>query len=350
MKNPEGEWFRRAQAALRARLHSPFLQISATLKRVTCILGKESSIVRKIVGVIVGLAILFGLLFAVVFYIWLAPANTNLTESQALAELQHRLTTVDDLQQRGILSRELAKAQRQHYSVQAQASLSESHFHALVEVKYKMDTIDDLYERGILSKKAAQIEKQRYLVEAQTIVGEALDPNQLSILLEYLDSGKFVEAQQAARNSKRLSIPIAIWLLLGLTLVILSGWLLHPYLSSIRERTLFRHKPSTHTLRAEPGHNGQQSDTNQPAPSYATLSLESSDSQPSSAELLTRRELEVLALVAKGLTNREIAQKLIITPGTAKVHISNIYGKLNVRRRVQAIAKAQELGILSSEQ
>jgi ATP/maltotriose-dependent transcriptional regulator MalT len=306
--------------------------------------------VRKTVGAIVGFAILLGLLFAVALYIWPAPANTNLAESQALAELQHRLTTVDDLQQRGILSREIAKAQRQHYSVQAQASLSESHFHSLVEIKYKMDTVDDLYERAILSKKETQTEKQRYLVEAQTIVGEALGPDQLLILLEHLDSGKFIEAQQATQNSKRLSIPMAVWVLLGLTLVTLAGWLLQPYLSSIRERAFFRPQPSPHTLEAEPGHNGQQSDTKQPAPSYAALSFESSDPQPTSAEPLTRREIEVLALVAKGLTNREIAQRLIITPGTAKVHISNIYGKLSVNRRVQAVAKAQELGILSSEQ
>lgn len=292
---------------------------------------------RKTVGAIVGFAILFGLFFAVAFSIWPAPVNTDLAESQALAELQHRLTTVDDLQQRGILSRETAKAQRQHYSVQAQTSLSEPHFHALVEIKYKMDTVDDLYERAILSKKETQTEKQRYLVKAQTIVGEALGPDQLLILLEHLDSGKFIEAQQAAQNSKRLSIPIAVWVLLGLTLVILAGWLLQPHLSSIRERAFFGPQPSPHTLEAEPGHNGQQSDTKQPAPFTST-------------EPLTRRELEVLALVAKGLTNREIAQKLIITPGTAKVHISNIYGKLSVNRRVQAVAKAQELGILSSEQ
>jgi LuxR family maltose regulon positive regulatory protein len=63
-------------------------------------------------------------------------------------------------------------------------------------------------------------------------------------------------------------------------------------------------------------------------------------------EPLTRRELEVLRLVAAGLSNREIAQRLVISPGTVKVHISNIYDKLGVRKRTQAVAKARMLGVL----
>jgi LuxR family maltose regulon positive regulatory protein len=67
-------------------------------------------------------------------------------------------------------------------------------------------------------------------------------------------------------------------------------------------------------------------------------------------EPLTRRELEVLQLVAAGLSNREIAQRLVISLGTAKVHISNIYGKLGVRKRTQAVARARTLGILPPTQ
>jgi LuxR family maltose regulon positive regulatory protein len=68
--------------------------------------------------------------------------------------------------------------------------------------------------------------------------------------------------------------------------------------------------------------------------------------EPSLVESLSEREREVLALVAEGLTNREIAQRLVIAPGTVKVHTANIYGKLGVHSRIQAVAKARELGIL----
>jgi LuxR family maltose regulon positive regulatory protein len=63
-------------------------------------------------------------------------------------------------------------------------------------------------------------------------------------------------------------------------------------------------------------------------------------------EPLTERELEVLDLIAVGLTNAEIAQQLYIALGTVKRHISNMYGKLNVGSRTQAIAKARDIGLL----
>jgi LuxR family maltose regulon positive regulatory protein len=63
-------------------------------------------------------------------------------------------------------------------------------------------------------------------------------------------------------------------------------------------------------------------------------------------EPLSERELEVLRLVAEGLSNREIAQQLFISLRTVKWHTSNIYGKLGVKNRTQAIAKARVLGIL----
>jgi LuxR family maltose regulon positive regulatory protein len=62
---------------------------------------------------------------------------------------------------------------------------------------------------------------------------------------------------------------------------------------------------------------------------------------------LTQRELELLDLVAQRLTYREIAERLVISPNTVKKHVSNVYGKLGVRKRSEAIAKAQEIGLLS---
>lgn len=63
-------------------------------------------------------------------------------------------------------------------------------------------------------------------------------------------------------------------------------------------------------------------------------------------ESLSQREIEVLSLVAIGLSNKEIAAKLVITEGTAKNHISSILAKLNARDRLQAVIKAKEFGIL----
>lgn len=63
-------------------------------------------------------------------------------------------------------------------------------------------------------------------------------------------------------------------------------------------------------------------------------------------EPLTRREQEILGLVAAGLTNQEIAATLNISPETVKKHASNIYGKLGVRRRTEAVARARELVLL----
>jgi len=63
-------------------------------------------------------------------------------------------------------------------------------------------------------------------------------------------------------------------------------------------------------------------------------------------EPLTKRELEVLALLARRLSNKEIAEQLVITPSTVKQHTIHIYQKLAVKGRKQAVSKALSLGIL----
>ncbi|HUT19624.1 MAG TPA: LuxR C-terminal-related transcriptional regulator [Anaerolineae bacterium] len=63
-------------------------------------------------------------------------------------------------------------------------------------------------------------------------------------------------------------------------------------------------------------------------------------------EPLSDRELEILGLLALGLTNREVGERLYIAPGTVKAHTASIYGKLDVHSRMQAVARARELGIL----
>ena len=61
---------------------------------------------------------------------------------------------------------------------------------------------------------------------------------------------------------------------------------------------------------------------------------------------LTSREIEVLRLIARGATNREIAEQLIISEGTVKNHISNILSRLQLRDRTQAAIYAREMGLL----
>ena len=63
-------------------------------------------------------------------------------------------------------------------------------------------------------------------------------------------------------------------------------------------------------------------------------------------EPLSERETEILGLVNAGLSNSEIADKLIVTVGTVKKHLNNIFGKLQVTSRTQAIVRARALDLL----
>jgi ATP/maltotriose-dependent transcriptional regulator MalT len=63
-------------------------------------------------------------------------------------------------------------------------------------------------------------------------------------------------------------------------------------------------------------------------------------------EPLSERELEVLALIAQGHSNQQIADVLIVSVGTIKKHLNNIFGKLGVHSRTQAVARARELSLL----
>ena len=77
--------------------------------------------------------------------------------------------------------------------------------------------------------------------------------------------------------------------------------------------------------------------------------------QPAAGEINTRaretlgisqRELEVLELLAAGSSNKEIANRLEVSPNTVKTHVAKLFEKLSVRRRTAAILKARELGMI----
>lgn len=64
------------------------------------------------------------------------------------------------------------------------------------------------------------------------------------------------------------------------------------------------------------------------------------------ATILTERETEVMCLVAQGLSNRKIAERLILSEGTVKIHVHNIYGKLGINNRVDLTLYAQKKGVV----
>src|SRR4051812_15197957 len=61
---------------------------------------------------------------------------------------------------------------------------------------------------------------------------------------------------------------------------------------------------------------------------------------------LTPRELEILALIAEGLSTREIAERIYVSENTVKTHSANLFSKLNARRRTQAVQIAKEAGVI----
>jgi LuxR family maltose regulon positive regulatory protein len=89
-------------------------------------------------------------------------------------------------------------------------------------------------------------------------------------------------------------------------------------------------------LASFPHHKADEAETN----------LETQSANSKLIEPLSERELEVLALMAQGMTNLQIAAHLILSLGTIKTHLNNIFGKLNVRNRAEAVLRAKEYNLL----
>ena len=61
---------------------------------------------------------------------------------------------------------------------------------------------------------------------------------------------------------------------------------------------------------------------------------------------ITRRELEILQLIAQGMSNREIAEKLFVSENTVKTHSSRLFDKLGAKRRTQAVQLGKQIGLI----
>lgn len=79
-----------------------------------------------------------------------------------------------------------------------------------------------------------------------------------------------------------------------------------------------------------------------------SLAFQSADTQIEALGI-SKREMDVLKLLVAGMSNREIADALFVSESTVKTHVSNLFSKLDVKRRTQAINKAIELEIVASE-
>lgn len=82
-----------------------------------------------------------------------------------------------------------------------------------------------------------------------------------------------------------------------------------------------------------------------PVQTVAVESVTAANLPPESLNI-SKREYEILELMSKGLSNQEIADQLFVSVNTVKTHASNLFSKLDVKRRTQAVMKAKEIGLI----
>jgi LuxR family maltose regulon positive regulatory protein len=150
------------------------------------------------------------------------------------------------------------------------------------------------------------------------------------LALVYQAQGRTKEAQNALEHSLKLAQPggfIRTFVDLGPKMAELLNYFVDRGFKTDHIRQILTAFPG------QPQINGKQ----KPTKALANDDL---------TEPLTRREREVLVFLGKWLSDKEIAQELVISPRTVKKHASNIYGKLGVKNRMQAVEKAKDLGLL----
>jgi len=86
------------------------------------------------------------------------------------------------------------------------------------------------------------------------------------------------------------------------------------------------------------------------ASGFLLKDIDPDDLRQAELAVLTGREREVLALVAAGLSNEEIGQRLFMSPATAKTHVSRAIAKLGVRDRAQLVVLAYQTGLVTPDQ
>lgn len=160
---------------------------------------------------------------------------------------------------------------------------------------------------------------------------------------------KALATQAAKRNTQALDILSEILTIVGSEgymrifldegqpmQLLLAQWLSHASPGSLRDyatNLLTQFNAEQHEIMAE-------------AEKAVQIGISSASSVQLLVEPLSERELEVLQLIALGLTNREIASQLIVASGTIKAHTASIYRKLDVTNRTEAASRARLLGIL----
>ena len=156
--------------------------------------------------------------------------------------------------------------------------------------------------------------------------------------------GNHAQADLALTKSLNLAEPsgyVRIFLDEGQPMqILLAEWLVHSGTSSLRDyavRLLSQFNAEPHVVAAP----------KKKASTFGHSSTRLRQSGQALVEPLSRRELEVLQLMALGRTNQEIAEHLIVSRGTVKTHTHSIYRKLAAANRTEAVIRAQQLGILS---
>src|SRR5438105_9755834 len=171
-------------------------------------------------------------------------------------------------------------------------------------------------------------------IEATRRITASTDVRTLILTTFDLDEYVFA-ALRAGASGFLLKDTLPADLLTAIRVVAAGDALLAPSVTRRRIGEFARIPPATGTPRAAP----QAIDDSQPNPTWGKLQ-----------RVLTGRELEVLTMVARGMSNAEIAEELTISPATAKTHVAHLLTKLDARDRIQLVIIAYQSGLITAPQ